>query len=116
MEPLTRREAIETGGHVLMGAAACFLLPGFISGCSQQEMDSEKVAEIRRRMKSTPLDDIRLTVVYDNVPYRKGMRTDWGFACLVEGLDKTLLFDTGRYDNQFLSNLSILEIDPHLIN
>ena len=67
-------------------------------------------------MKSTPLDNIRLTVVYDNVPYRKGMRTDWGFACLVEGLDKTILFDTGRYDNQFLSNLSKLQIDSHQID
>ncbi len=112
MEPLTRRQAIKIGGCVLKCAATCFLLPGFVSGCSQQEMDPDNIAEIRRRVKCVPLDDIRLTVVYDNVPYRKGLRTDWGFACLVEGLDKTILFDTGRYDNQFLSNLSKLQIDP----
>jgi 7,8-dihydropterin-6-yl-methyl-4-(beta-D-ribofuranosyl)aminobenzene 5'-phosphate synthase len=99
-----------------MGAAVCSLLPGFVSGCSQPRMDPDNLTEIRRRVKSAHLNDIRLTVVYDNVPYRKGLRTDWGFACLVQGLDKTILFDTGRYDNQFLSNLSKLQIDPHQID
>jgi hypothetical protein len=55
-----------------------------------------------RDTQKAKIDDIRFTILYDNVPYKKGLRTDWG----VEGLDKTILFDAGRYDDIFLSNLT----------
>jgi metal-dependent hydrolase (beta-lactamase superfamily II) len=35
------------------------------------------------------------TVVFDNNPYGEGVETAWGFSCLVSGMDKTVLFDTG---------------------
>lgn len=50
------------------------------------------------------------------IPDKKGLRTDWGFSCLVEGLDKTILFDAGRYDDIFLSNLSKLNVDLERID
>ncbi len=37
----------------------------------------------------------RLHVVFNNVPYKAGLESGWGFSCLIEGLDKTVLFDTG---------------------
>ena len=29
---------------------------------------------------------LRLHVVFNNVPYKQGLETGWGFACLIEGL------------------------------
>ena len=39
--------------------------------------------------------DITLTVVYDNYTLAEGVWNDWGFSCLIEGTDRTILFDTG---------------------
>ena len=53
-----------------------------------------------------------ITVVYDNYPYKKGFQTAWGLSCLVRGLDKTILFDTGGNGRLLLSNMRGLGIDP----
>lgn len=39
--------------------------------------------------------DLTLTIVYDNNPCNEELETRWGFSCLVEGLEKTILFDVG---------------------
>ena len=54
-----------------------------------------------------------ITVLYDNYPYRKGLRTAWGFSCLIQGWDKTILFDTGGDGHLLLSNMQGLGIDSH---
>ena len=56
----------------------------------------------------TPL---RLHVVFNNVPHKTGLETGWGFSCLVEGLDKTILFDTGGNGDILLSNMQHLGLD-----
>lgn len=38
---------------------------------------------------------LRLTVLYDNHRHEASTLKDWGFSCLVEGTEKTILFDTG---------------------
>jgi len=40
---------------------------------------------------------VTLTILYDNYRHEPGLRADWGFACLIEGLEQTILFDTGRH-------------------
>ncbi|MBC7247573.1 MAG: MBL fold metallo-hydrolase [Actinobacteria bacterium] len=57
-----------------------------------------------------------LTVVYDNNPYLEGLEAAWGFACLVEGREKTVLFDTGGDGDMLLRNMSRLGIDPGIID
>ena len=111
MKPITRREAIKKTGRLLLGASACSLLPRFGTGCSQREVDTKLAAQLMQNTQNAKLDDIRLTILYDNVPYKEGLRTDWGFSCLVDGLDKSILFDAGRFDDIFLSNLSKLNVD-----
>jgi metal-dependent hydrolase (beta-lactamase superfamily II) len=37
---------------------------------------------------------IRITVVFDNVPYAANLTTSLGFACILEGLSQIILFDT----------------------
>jgi 7,8-dihydropterin-6-yl-methyl-4-(beta-D-ribofuranosyl)aminobenzene 5'-phosphate synthase len=53
-----------------------------------------------------------LTIVYDNNAYDPRLQTDWGFACLIEWGDTTLLFDTGGDGDLLLSNMTKLNLDP----
>jgi 7,8-dihydropterin-6-yl-methyl-4-(beta-D-ribofuranosyl)aminobenzene 5'-phosphate synthase len=45
---------------------------------------------------SASIDDLRIILVYDNNTYQEGLTTSWGFACVIEGAEETILFDTGR--------------------
>ena len=38
---------------------------------------------------------LRLHVVFNNVSDKAALDTGWGFSCLIEGPEKTILFDTG---------------------
>jgi len=55
---------------------------------------------------------LRLTILFDNVPAVDGLETAGGFACLIQGLKKTILFDTGADSAILLSNMKKLGIDP----
>ncbi|MBU0754869.1 MAG: MBL fold metallo-hydrolase [Planctomycetes bacterium] len=61
-----------------------------------------------------PSDPARLslTVVYDNHPGADGLESAWGFSCLVAGLERPILFDTGGDAGVLRSNMARLKIDP----
>ena len=63
---------------------------------------------------------VTLTVVYDNnepLPGAPaGLKTGWGFACLIETPESTVLFDTGGDGPTLLGNLDALGIDAHSID
>ncbi len=59
---------------------------------------------------------VTVTILYDNYPFAPGLQTDWGFACLVQGFDKTILFDTGTEPELFLANLRALKVDPSTVD
>ena len=63
-------------------------------------------------------DEMKLTIVYDNEVYKKdnGLQSDWGFSCLIETEDETILFDTGARDEILLSNMEKLGINPEDIS
>ena len=61
---------------------------------------------------SMPEEEMIITVVYDNNPSVEGLRTGWGFSCLVEGYQRTILFDTGGDSGTLLYNMEKLGIDP----
>ncbi|MHB1050370.1 MAG: T9SS type A sorting domain-containing protein [Bacteroidota bacterium] len=52
-----------------------------------------------------------LTVLYDNYPCHPQAITHWGFSCLVNGLGKSLLFDTGASNEYLASNAGALGVD-----
>jgi 7,8-dihydropterin-6-yl-methyl-4-(beta-D-ribofuranosyl)aminobenzene 5'-phosphate synthase len=62
-------------------------------------------------MPVVPLDNISLTIVYDNNPYKAGLPTAWGFSCLIQGTEKTILFDTGGKRTILLANMNKLGIN-----
>lgn len=56
-----------------------------------------------------------LTIVYDNNEHDPRLKTEWGFACLVEFGDHTILFDTGGDGSTLLGNMDKLGLDPRRI-
>jgi len=113
MQTYTRREIIKKGGRLAAGTALGTMgLP--LLGCSGDTNSADTLA--LEALEPTPLENLKLTVLYDNNYYKKGLKVDWGFACLVEGLDHTILFDTGRHDTFLLSNLQSLNVDPARID
>lgn len=59
--------------------------------------------------------DINITAIYNNVPYNKDLTTSWGISIFIEGLEKSILFDTGADGSILLSNMEKLEISPEEI-
>ncbi len=59
----------------------------------------------------TGSDGIKLTILYDNYIATEGTKADWGFSCLIEGAEKTILFDTGTQSDILWHNIKKLNID-----
>ena len=59
--------------------------------------------------------DLTITVIYDNNPFDERLETKWGFACLIRGTEKTILFDTGGDGRTLLGNMRKLGIDPRSV-
>jgi len=59
---------------------------------------------------------LRLTVIFNNVPFDTRLRTSWGFSCLIEGTEQTILFDTGGDGNILLCNMKRMNIDPTAVD
>jgi 7,8-dihydropterin-6-yl-methyl-4-(beta-D-ribofuranosyl)aminobenzene 5'-phosphate synthase len=55
---------------------------------------------------------VTLTSVFNNVPSSDGLKTGFGYACLIEGLEKTVLFDTGADGDRLLFNMRRLGKKP----
>jgi len=55
--------------------------------------------------------EVTFTVIYDNYSSSEQCSGDWGFSCLIEGLEKTILFDTGTKPEIFKKNLGNLGIE-----
>ncbi|MEJ2392385.1 MAG: MBL fold metallo-hydrolase [Gammaproteobacteria bacterium] len=67
-------------------------------------------------MKKAEPDQVRIHVIFNNVPFKAGLKTGWGFACLIEGLNRTILFDTGGNGDILLNNMQQLGLDPNMVD
>ena len=56
--------------------------------------------------------DATVTILYDNNRYDRRLKTAWGFSCLVRGLEKSILFDTGGDGHTLLANMKQLGVEP----
>lgn len=75
------------------------LAPARLAAAAEKSPDREK-------------QDISITILYDNYSFAKGLKTDWGFSCLLTGTEKTVLFDTGTKGELLLENMKKLKVDP----
>lgn len=55
---------------------------------------------------------LTLKIVYDNYVFDDSYKSDWGFSCVIEGPEKTILFDTGRHGDVLLANLKKMSVRP----
>lgn len=55
---------------------------------------------------------MKITIVYGDEVYKKGLKPDWGFSCFIEAYGKKLLFDTGASGLILIENMKVLDIDP----
>jgi 7,8-dihydropterin-6-yl-methyl-4-(beta-D-ribofuranosyl)aminobenzene 5'-phosphate synthase len=60
--------------------------------------------------KMLPLDNLSIRIIYDNTEPEEGFEADWGFSCVIEGAESTILFDTGGNGDIFMRNLDRAEI------
>ncbi len=59
---------------------------------------------------------LKFTILFDNYLYQEeGLKSKWGFACLVEGMEKIILFDTGSSGDILLHNISQLKVNPKAV-
>ena len=68
--------------------------------------------EIEMGKELTKMRNVSITTIYDNYQYNPGLKTGWGFSCLVKTENITLLFDTGGDSETLLSNMEKLKILP----
>lgn len=56
---------------------------------------------------------MKITLIYDNEVHTRGLRSDWGFSCLIDREDTPrILFDTGSSGSILLHNMEELGLDP----
>ncbi len=70
-------------------------------------------------IKSLPQNhhgQITLTVLYDNTAAIESCIAHWGFSCLIQGLEKTILFDVGGKADVLTHNLQTLAVDKNAIH
>lgn len=61
-------------------------------------------------------DNLKFTVIYDNYDFKEGLKSDWGFSCLIEFNENTILFDTGTRPSIFKQNFEALNITAETID
>jgi len=86
----------------------------FVFGMSIWAADIHRAArqgnleEVKSLLEKNP---VKFTILYDNYLFKEGTKTDWGFSCLIEGTEKTILFDTGTRPEILLYNIDQLKVD-----
>ena len=91
-----------------------------VTACNQffftHSMRASTIKPMFNEITSAAISELHIIVVYDNNPYKAGLATSWGFACVIRGTEKTVLFDTGGNSAVLLNNMQQLGIDPKEID
>ena len=60
--------------------------------------------------------DIEILIIYDNYSCRSDLETGWGFSCLIKGVEKTVLFDTGGSGPKLMRNMGKMRVSPEKVD
>lgn len=98
-------------------SAAVMIITGLVSLVSGISVvaDDERSQNQRKIQVDKPAA-ITLTILYNNVPHDPRLTTAWGMSCLIEGMEKTILFDTGGDGRILLSNMKKLGKAPKQVD
>ncbi|MBN2070992.1 MAG: MBL fold metallo-hydrolase [Candidatus Krumholzibacteriota bacterium] len=96
-------------------AIACLMFPpdlisSPLSGGGQVIVSGEEDGAVNKG------EDITIRVIYNNIVEDPGLEGEWGFGCVIEGMEKTILFDTGGDGEVLLKNMKKMGIDPEAID
>jgi 7,8-dihydropterin-6-yl-methyl-4-(beta-D-ribofuranosyl)aminobenzene 5'-phosphate synthase len=126
----------QKGLRIIALVVFLMILAGLLTGCRSTltwkedpvtEFDQEvtTIPDSPTREESSPtaaatedvsaMEELRITIVYDNYPYQAGLGTEWGFSAYITYKDQNLLFDSGGSGALLLSNLEALDIEPRQI-
>ena len=61
------------------------------------------------------VEEVRILIVYDNTLFNRSLKASWGFACVVELDNESILFDTGGDPETLLSNMAKMGVDTSKI-
>jgi len=90
---------------------------GIITFFEDKKAEKEElISNVIEDISISAAKNLTMTIIYDNNPYNEELETRWGFSCLVEGLEKTILFDVGGEGSVLLKNMEKLKIDPGTID
>jgi 7,8-dihydropterin-6-yl-methyl-4-(beta-D-ribofuranosyl)aminobenzene 5'-phosphate synthase len=70
-----------------------------------------KASDLEAPIKEGIKGPVKFTILYDNYLYKEGTKPDWGFSCLIEGTEKTILFDTGTQPDILMHNVKEMNVD-----
>lgn len=96
----------------------CFMLRGTKNAISWQIFYKMKkiicllvcVFALLPGFSKTQEDELIIITLYDNHQFSANTRTDWGFSCIVIFNGDTILFDTGTNREEFVHNITALNI------
>jgi 7,8-dihydropterin-6-yl-methyl-4-(beta-D-ribofuranosyl)aminobenzene 5'-phosphate synthase len=71
-----------------------------------------RIITATEKSSSKQKQQISISILYDNYVFTEGLKSDWGFSCLLTGTEKTILFDTGTKGELLLENIEKLNINP----
>jgi 7,8-dihydropterin-6-yl-methyl-4-(beta-D-ribofuranosyl)aminobenzene 5'-phosphate synthase len=83
------------------------------SGCKGQEYKYLNAEGIVPSLspESGITSPVTVKILYDNYVHVDGFEADWGYSILIEGLEKTILFDTGTKPEIFENNFKKAGVD-----
>ncbi len=73
---------------------------------------TQEPTTVSERQEEQEIENITITIVFDNYPYQEGLGTAWGFSAFITYKNNNVLFDTGAGGNLLLSNMAALDIKP----
>ena len=105
MALVNRRKMVPIFALLVFSGATATSAPPFSATASSASSASPEPMDQKSK-------DSNLTILYDNNRFDTRLKTEWGFSCLVRGLGKTILFDTGGDAGALLFNMRQLGIKP----
>jgi 7,8-dihydropterin-6-yl-methyl-4-(beta-D-ribofuranosyl)aminobenzene 5'-phosphate synthase len=116
---MSNKKQFKKGGYVMkkMIIVVTILLSSLLVVASGNVF-AEAVGEEKGQaeQQESRMQNLTMTVIYDNNPSQQGLETDLGFSCLIQGLEHTILFDTGGNGSMLLTNMEKLGIHPQDID
>ncbi len=111
-----RGDTLSPGRGWRSGGAVPALIAVAVAACASTAGSDPAIKAPGQSTNRKKPEGLVVQIVFDNYPFDKLLKTSWGFACVVTGLEKTILFDTGGDGRILLANMRACGIDPKQID